>query len=221
MSDADFYRSVLYPWQDRVLAVVHSVKTGFYLGGGTAASRGYLQHRYSDDLDFFANDATDFRLWVDRVINKFHKQAWTCQITLFEDRFARLFLSDESQHQLKMEFINDVPSRVGAVIDHELLGRLDSAENILANKVTAILDREEPKDFADIWGFCCQLKLSLKDAIGNAQGKAAGIFQPDLARVLLSVEEADWAAVRWVQVPPKDSFLDEVRQLGEDLVLNP
>jgi len=49
--------------------------------------------------------------------------------------------------------INDVPSRVGAIQDHPILGRLDSAENILVNKITALLNREEPKDFADIWGF--------------------------------------------------------------------
>ncbi len=56
------------------------------------------------------------------------------------------------------------------------LGRLDSAENILANKVTALLDREEPKDLADIWGFCCRKNLSLQAAITDAQSKAAGVF---------------------------------------------
>jgi hypothetical protein len=69
--------------------------------------------------------------------------------------------------------INDVPSRVGAIKDHPILGWLDSAENILANKITALLDREEPKDYADIWGFCQLKGLSLEDAISGAQGKAA------------------------------------------------
>ena len=64
--------------------------------------------------------------------------------------------------------VNDVPSRVGKVQEHPGLGRQDTAENILANKVTALLDREEPKDLADIWGFCCQMNLSLRDAITHA-----------------------------------------------------
>src|SRR4051794_23764818 len=54
--DKVFYFERLYPLQDRILAVLTGVDTGFYLTGGTAASRGYLQHRLSDDLDFFVND---------------------------------------------------------------------------------------------------------------------------------------------------------------------
>jgi len=46
-------------------------------------------------------------------------------------------------------------------VEHPVLGRLDSAENILANKISALIDRDEPKDLADIWGFCCVRRLSL------------------------------------------------------------
>lgn len=118
-----------------------------------------------------------------------------------------------------MEFINDVPSRVGLPIDHPVLGRLDSAENILANKVTAILDRREPKDDADIWGFCVGVKLDLAQAITAAQGKAAGIFPPDLARVLLGVATTDWEAVRWINSPDSEQYLTDLKRLGESLLL--
>jgi predicted nucleotidyltransferase component of viral defense system len=64
----DFYSHKLYPFQDEVLKIINRLETGFYLTGGTAASRGYLHHRYSDDLDFFVNDEADFVLWVERVI---------------------------------------------------------------------------------------------------------------------------------------------------------
>jgi len=33
--------------------------TPFYLTGGTALSRGYFNHRYSDDLDLFVNNHKD------------------------------------------------------------------------------------------------------------------------------------------------------------------
>ena len=45
-----FYFDTLYPLQDRVLNIVKKLDTGFYLTGGTASSRGYLQHRFSDDF---------------------------------------------------------------------------------------------------------------------------------------------------------------------------
>ncbi len=49
--DKDFFFAKLYPFQDRVLAKISALNTGFYLTGGTAASsRAYLHHRFSEDL---------------------------------------------------------------------------------------------------------------------------------------------------------------------------
>ena len=59
----------LYQLQDWVLARLAAVAHEFYLSGGTALSRGYYAHRYSDDLDFFVNDAPEFPLWRDRCLD--------------------------------------------------------------------------------------------------------------------------------------------------------
>jgi hypothetical protein len=112
-----------------------------------------------------------------------------------------------------------VPSRVGPVSEHPVLGRLDSAENILANKLTALADREEPKDLADVWGFCVRLGLSLEQALEGAHGKAVGLFPVDLARPLLGATASDWRLVRWIEAPPVDEFLGDLRRLGEELLL--
>src|SRR5216684_1408125 len=48
--------NVLTPLQQRVLVTLFAnglADRGYYLTGGTALSAFYLQHRYSDDLDFF------------------------------------------------------------------------------------------------------------------------------------------------------------------------
>ncbi|KAF0108996.1 MAG: hypothetical protein FD146_40 [Anaerolineaceae bacterium] len=215
----DFYFDKFYPFQDRALAVIHSVGTGFYLTGGTAASRGYLHHRFSDDLDFFVNDDEHFGLWAERIIKAVTEgQDWRCKVFMKEERFVR-FTLDQEEISLKLEFVNDVPARVGEVTIHPVLGRLDTAANILANKVTAAIDRAAPKDLADIWGFCCKMDLSLQDAITGAQGKAIGIFPADLARVLCSASRADWEAVRWMDAPPPDVFLSQLNELGEKLLL--
>jgi len=60
-------------------------------------------------------------LWADRLIQGL-SSVWQVQVGLREERFVR----------------------------HPVLGRLDSAENILANKLTALFDRQEPKDMADL-----------------------------------------------------------------------
>lgn len=133
MVNPTYYFEQLYPFQDQVLQVVRSVDTGFYLTGGTAASRGYLHHRFSDDLDFFVNDEDHFGLWVDRLTQSFlHGRSWKCQVSLREERYARLLLTQDDI-TLKVEMVNDVPARVGQISDHPIFGRLDTAENILAN----------------------------------------------------------------------------------------
>jgi hypothetical protein len=55
-----FYRDKLYPFQDGVMHTVKGVGTPFYLTGGTALSRFYFGHRYSDDLDYFVNSDPGF-----------------------------------------------------------------------------------------------------------------------------------------------------------------
>lgn len=215
----EYYFTKLYPLQDRVLEIISELETGFYLTGGTASSRGYLQHRFSDDLDLFVNDNDNFGLWSDRVINALSgKGNWRIDILLRDVRFTRIALL-EGDLLLKIEMINDVPSHIGNIKKHEILGMLDSPENILANKVTAIVDRQEPKDAADIWGFCCNMGLSLPAAITDAHSKAAGIFPPDLAGILCSVAKADWEAVRWIEPPPLEVYLKDLQKLGDSLII--
>lgn len=216
-NQSSFYFDILYPFQNRVIAIINEAETNFYLTGGTAASRGYLNHRFSDDLDYFVNDDNRFGLWVERVIQALNRE-WECDVLQKEERFARLSLQ-QKDFFLKIEMINDVPARVGEIKTHPLLGRIDSPENILANKVTALLAREEPKDLADVWGFCCQKKLSLQAAITDAQSKAAGVFPADLARVLISTNQIDWETIRWIQAPPAETFIRQLHKLGESLLL--
>lgn len=217
MDNSSYYFDVLYPFQDRVIKDISQVDTEFYLSGGTAASRGYLEHRFSDDLDYFVNDDDRFGLWTERLLQALNSR-WKCEVIQKEERFARFNLIEE-KIVLKIELINDVPARVGKTQKHPILGQIDNAENILANKITALLDRNEPKDLADIWGFCCVKGLSVQDAIVSAQGKAAGVFPADLGRALCSVTKEDWETIRWINRPFLDNFLSQLNKLGESLLL--
>lgn len=213
-----YYLDILYPLQDQVLAIISSLETGLYLSGGTAVSRGYLHHRFSEDLDLFADDAPDFGLWAARLIQALAKdQCWRLEVVQREERLFRIALT-APQGVLKIEIINDVPCRVGTVRRHPKLGPLDCPENLLANKISALLDRDEPKDLADIWGLCTKLSLPLAQAIEGAQGKAAGVFAPDCARVLCGATESDYAAILWQDAPPAGAFVRDLHTLGEALL---
>jgi len=217
--DREFYFTKLYPLQDRVLRVINGLDTGFYLTGGTASSRGYLHHRFSNDIDIFVNDDSRFSLWADRIVHAL-SESKDLHLTVLQrdDRFVRLSVS-EGDTLLKIEMINDVPSHIGNIRKDAVLGMLDSPENILANKVTAVISRQEPKDLADIWGFCCKMGLSLTTAITDAHSKAAGVFPADLARVLCSATKSDWEAVRWIETPDVEAYLRDLQALGDGLII--
>lgn len=121
---AERYDKILYPLQDRVITLFKD--TPFYLTGGTALSRGYFQHRYSDDLDYFVNDHPDFNRLVERQIAKLGAAFKDIHIALRGDNFARVFVSPE---RMKIEVINDVPAHVGALVEHPELGVIDSKES--------------------------------------------------------------------------------------------
>ena len=218
--DPSWFEGILYPFQDEVLAAAARVDTGFYLTGGTALGRVHLRHRYSEDLDLFVNDDDRFQTWADRLLEAWRAEArWQLHVQRRDPRFLRALLSS-GEAQLKIEFVNDVRGRVGVPARHEGFGLVDTPENILANKVTALLDREEPKDLADVWGLCRRGGLVLRDALVGASSKAVGVFAADVARALLGATPEDWRLVRWIAPPPSpEVFLRDLRALGEDLLL--
>ena len=76
-SYSDYYEKKLYPLQDGVLKCVEECRTDFFLTGGTALSRAYYGHRYSDDLSFFVCADENFKSEVESVLkalaeNEFH-----------------------------------------------------------------------------------------------------------------------------------------------------
>lgn len=214
----NFYFNKLYPLQNSFLSIIQKTDQKFYLSGGTVASRVYLHHRFSDDLDFFVNDKLEFNLWVDRIIDAVAKHTrWKLDILQREDRFARCIIM-ENEIELKIEFVNDVPSHIGLIRNHPILGRIDSPENILANKVAALVDRKEPKDFVDIWGFCTKMGLSLSHALKNPESKSAGIFPLDVARILYLAERQDFSIIKWIEKPDFDMLIKDIRNIADKLI---
>jgi hypothetical protein len=150
MSDK-YYTERLYPLQDRVLRELEKSNTFLYLTGGTAVSRVYLHHRYSDYLDLFSNQHPNFEKEIDRVTQQL-KKAFEVDFQVKEESYGRAFVK-EDDILLKIDYVNDVGYRVGEVVESSLFVRTDSWRNILSNKITA-LSREEGKDAADIIHLC-------------------------------------------------------------------
>ena len=96
------YYKDLYVIQDAVFAIIEDYD--FYLTGGTALSRFYLNHRYSDDLDFFVNQKDDFLAVVREIIAKI-KSMFNLETRVMTEDFAQVFIhSDEFYKKYQEQF---------------------------------------------------------------------------------------------------------------------
>ncbi|MFH7320904.1 nucleotidyl transferase AbiEii/AbiGii toxin family protein [Desulfurivibrio sp. D14AmB] len=137
----------LYLLQDKVFAAVSGMPTGFYLTGGTCLHRFYLEKRYSDDIDLFNNDPNLFREEVKIVRQALEQAALSPEIVVDSRDFVRLMIAGI----LKLDLVNDRVYRVGGTLRTPAGLALDNIVNIGANKVCALLGRDDPKDVFDLY----------------------------------------------------------------------
>ena len=213
----DYYQNTLYPLQDKVLETVGKLPVGFYLTGGTALSRAYLHHRYSDDLDFFVNNVPDFKSQVNIIIKALADLGHTIDISVADEGFARIFIFD-GDSSLKLDFVNDVPFRKGTPIITPLFVRTDSLNNILSNKVTA-LGRYSTKDIVDIVYICEILQFNWEDIISEASEKDLWVNPVNVVEVLEQFPVENLQKIGWmIKEPSFEWFNSRINQIIPDIL---
>jgi predicted nucleotidyltransferase component of viral defense system len=171
--ERDYYQNILYPLQDKVFELLTALPVDFYLTGGTALSRAWLNHRYSDDLDFFLNGSDSFRIQTETVIKGIPELNLKFEVLQTDADFARLVIYRDNA-SLKVDFVNDIPFRIGVPLATGLYRFTDTLENILSNKISA-LPRFAPKDLVDIVFICRELSFDWSQAVEDASGKICGL----------------------------------------------
>ena len=198
-----FYLTKLYPFQDGVLNIVKRSGLPFYLTGGTALSRGYFNHRYSEDLDFFVNNANNYQELTGELIQLLIENQDSLlyrvdmQTVRRTETFSQVILkSVKNECLLKIDMVNDVAFRVGNVVAHESLGAIDTWENILSNKCAALY-RFEPKDVADIWCIAKNRRFVWSEILADAKEKDGGVEPMAIAEILASFPDDMVRRVKW------------------------
>lgn len=158
----------LYELQDRVLSAVFSVEKEFYLTGGTCLSRFYQEKRYSDDLDFFSQNSPRFSFAVKNI-----KRAFEQDFSFVEEIASRQFARFRVEDLLQVDFVNDIPTRYKEVVVTKDGFLIDNVENILSNKLTAVIGRDNPKDVFDIYLICMYYSFSWEEILKSAHEKAS------------------------------------------------
>jgi predicted nucleotidyltransferase component of viral defense system len=206
---SQYYEESLYPLQNGVLSVVENCKTRFYLTGGTALSRAYYRHRYSEDLDFFVNSDPGYDEQTDAILAKLQEKNffWDDSKDFIKAVGFRTIKIrwEKSDAVLKLDFVNDSTPHFGDFTTAEFFNRIDSVRNILSNKLGAVF-RMAGKDVADIREIALHESVEWTEIITEARKKDAGVDLPYIAEILKTIPLREFEDIHWIRNPGWETF---------------
>lgn len=201
--------SRLTPLQHEILDAFFQRENRFFLTGGAALSGFYLGHRETHDLDLFTlADALDDAV---ALVGEITREAGASfeSIQTAPD-FRRLLV----RRGLEAVIVDLVRERVPQLVYEKALIkgiRVDSPEEILANKLCALLSRSEIRDLVDVRALE-KAGYGLEDAIAAAAQKDAGLTPAQLGWVLGQMKLGEDA------ITTADVSVEELRQYLADLI---
>ncbi|PIZ00459.1 hypothetical protein COY62_02490 [bacterium (Candidatus Howlettbacteria) CG_4_10_14_0_8_um_filter_40_9] len=212
-------QKILTDSQKKVIAKVASEPKlkDFYLSGGTALAAYFLHHRISDDLDFFTEKEID-KIFLHKFVADL-KKALKANSVRYDRLYDRnIFTFKMEKEEFKTEFTYYPFKKLSKSILEDGI-RVDSFRDVSANKLMALLDRFDPKDFADIYFI---LKERTLDAVRKDVEKK---FEMKINNIFLGSE---FAKARRIDALPKmvrkigvnelkDFFSKQSKELGKEI----
>ena len=185
--------SKLTSLQREVLDAFFQRERGFFLTGGAALAGFFLGHRPTDDLDLFTLQPAAFergRFVLADVASAVHA---ILDVRQDAPGFKRLVLTRRDEG-LVVDLVKDVgpqlhPDKLER--DHILL---DPPDEILANKLTALVGRAEERDLVDVL-FLERAGYSVDSALPAALAKDGGCTPATLAWLLSEITIPDGVAL--------------------------
>ena len=181
--------SKLTAFQREVLDAFFQRERGFFLTGGAALAGFHLGHRTTEDLDLFTLQQPAFER--SRFVLADVAAAVGAMLEIRQDApgFKRVVLRRRDEG-LVVDLVKDVSSQLHA----EKLERdhivVDPADEILANKLTAIVGRAEERDLIDVM-LLERAGYSVEAALPAALAKDGGCTPATLAWLLSEVKIPD------------------------------
>ncbi len=180
--------SRLGPFQSEVLHAFFRREKRFFLTGGAALAGFYLRHRETEDLDFFAttNILDDADLVLRDVAAEL--RATIEEVKTFGTYRRRVVRRGDEG--VVVDLVFDQAPQV-FVEKPTIEGiRVDPPEEILANKLCAVLARSEARDLVDV--LCLERSgLRIEEALPRAALKDGGVTPGQLAWVLSQIRIGD------------------------------
>lgn len=183
-------KKIFTPLQEEFIRLFSEtqLKDTFFLTGGTALSAFYLQHRLSEDMDFFTEEEGQVPRvlpFIQKIADKLNGQL---EVRRNFRSYLEFFISREKE-MLRCDFAMDSPYRLKPKIlkeEYEIF--IDNVLDISCNKLSALYDRSDPKDFVDIF-FIDKEIIPFKKLIEEAKKKHVGLDRYWLAVSLIKIED--------------------------------
>jgi hypothetical protein len=182
-------RSKLTALQRDVLDAFFQRERGFFLTGGAALAGFHLGHRTTDDLDLFTLEPAAFERG--RFVLAEVASATGCQLETRQDApgFKRVIFT-RGDEGLVVDLVKDVSPQLHAdKLDRDNI-LLDPADEILANKLAALVGRAEERDLVDVM-FLERAGHSVDAALPAALAKDGGCTPATLAWLLSEITIPD------------------------------
>lgn len=146
----------------------------FYFTGGTALSAFFLNHRRSEDLDFFTSTGELISPFSHMLESALRNENLKVEKVRGFSSFTELFISSSNESTV-IHIALDAPFRLENTIasDEFPMLKIDSLKDISTNKLLALFGRASCKDFIDVY-FILQEYYSRKELIEFAKQKDPG-----------------------------------------------
>lgn len=181
--------SKLTAFQREVLNAFFQRERGFFLTGGAALAGFHLGHRTTDDLDLFTLQQGAFERSRFVLVDVAAAVGAVLDVRQDAPGFKRVILS-RGEEGLVVDLVKDVspqlhPDKLER--DHVVV---DPPDEILANKLTAIVGRAEKRDLIDVM-LLERAGYSVEAALPAALAKDGGCTPATLAWLLSEVTIPD------------------------------
>lgn len=167
-----------------------SSRDKFYWTGGTLLSTRYLHHRLSNDLDFFTDDPFTYNQIIG-FIQKLKKELKLPKVEEKKIHDRHEFIL-HNKGKLRLEFVQyehpNLKTREqwkGIIID--------SLDDIAANKLMSLFDRNDPKDLFDLYFLLTKKNYTIEKLVKLVEKKFGVRFEKSgvLSEFHKSIKELD------------------------------
>lgn len=181
------FDSALTPLQGEILEALRDAPP-FYLTGGAALASRYLGHRQSLDLDLFVVEAGDVEALAAHLHQVAILRGWTVEDVRTYPGFRRYLVRTGSASTL-VDIVHETARQVVPLAAKPVEGgiRIDDLEDLVANKLCAVLGRGEVKDLVDLF-FLTAAGIDVLAHLESARQKDAGMDRATFAYVLRDMD---------------------------------